>query len=1016
MTAGLGSSRRALRSEGGRVLSNVKRWWTRSALPARAWLVLFVLLASIGVPRPARAGDPYLRFRTIHTPHFRVHYHGGLERLARRAAQQAEAIHEALVPDLGWAPSEPTQLVLADDSDFANGYGSGVPYNAIRLHVSAPDDMSSLQDYDDWLANMITHEYTHILHIDNLSGIPALLNTLFGRVSVPNQSQPRWILEGFAVAMESAHSSSGRLRSTLFDMYLRADALEDNLAALDEISGPTRRWPGGELWYLYGAKFVEWITETYGPDTLARIASEYGSMPIPFAINRAVRRVTSRTYPELYAGFQSSIAERTREFVAGVRARGLREGRRLTFGQRISRAPRFVPAACRETASPQVSYYRDDSLGKPGLYRFLLGSHGVASPELIARSSGGAHSYTPECQIVFDSLAPSARYYQFLDLFRVPPRAHDMSRFDLRRERLTVGARAREPDVSPDGRQLTYVTNDAGTTTLKLAELTARGIERERVLVPSAEFEQAYTPRFSPDGRRIAYSAWTAGGFRDIRVVDVASGRFFELWHDRAIDQQPTWSRDGSTLYFVSDRTGAANVYAYELASGRLWQVTNVLTGAYMPEISDDGRTLLYVGYTSGGFDVFALELDPSKFLEPIPSVARAAHPIAHRARALDARGQRPFADQPYDPLPTLRPRAYRLEYGPGTFGDAITVKTRGSDVLDYHTILASVILEAREPDWRGSLDYTYDRLPFSLHLSAFHDAAPSYVYRFEEPRERHVDYSNGVTSGIGWSIPGEYDTQTLGFSFTTAGITRAEAVPKPREPYDPLPRTTSVGLYAGARLAYSYGNAEGSLHGVSAERGFNLFLALDVADPAFGSDWRLAAFTGALTTYFSMPWARHHVLALALSGGGSSGSYPRSYFHTGGFVDHNAFDVFRTGFRQSGFVLRGYEPGQFIGSEYTLLNVEYRFPLLYADRGLSTLPLFLQQVSGTLFADYGGAYEQVDPKDPLRVMHLGLGGELWLELVLGYRYSGSLRLGVARGTGEMAHGVQSYFVAAAAF
>src|SRR5450432_2645215 len=86
--------------------------------------------------------------------------------------------------------------------------------------------------------------------------------------------------------------------------------------------------------------------------------------------------------------------------------------------------------------------------------------------------------------------------------------------------------------------------------------------------------------------------------------------------HDRALDQQPTWSPDGKTLYFVSDRTGIANVYAYDLATHALVQVTNVLTGAYMPAISNDGRTLVYVGYRSGGFDLFELPLDPTRFLE----------------------------------------------------------------------------------------------------------------------------------------------------------------------------------------------------------------------------------------------------------------------------------------------------------------------------------------------------------------------------------------------------------------
>ncbi len=40
------------------------------------------------------------------------------------------------------------------------------------------------------------------------------------------------------MVMESEHTSGGRLRSSQFDMYLRADVLEDRLARLDQISNP----------------------------------------------------------------------------------------------------------------------------------------------------------------------------------------------------------------------------------------------------------------------------------------------------------------------------------------------------------------------------------------------------------------------------------------------------------------------------------------------------------------------------------------------------------------------------------------------------------------------------------------------------------------------------------------------------------------------------------------------------------------------------------------------------------
>ena len=247
--------------------------------------------------------------------------------------------------------------------------------------------------------------------------------------------------------------------------------------------------------------------------------------------------------------------------------------------------------------------------------------------------------------------------------------------------------------MSPDGRAVVYVTNHAGRRTLRIAELGAERRDRPRAApLPSAEYEQAYTPRFSPDGKRVDYSAWTRGGYRDIRVVDVASGRFIQLTHDRALDQQPAWARDGRTLYFASDRTGISNLYAYDFETATLHQVSNVVHGAYMPEPAPDGTTLFYVGYTHQGFDVFSLPVARARWLP-------------HRTRRR-ARQRRP-SPQHGDSRATLQyaahaaPVPYELTSPPsaGPFGgDLFQISTAGSDAVGLHAFGASVTIDTEEP------------------------------------------------------------------------------------------------------------------------------------------------------------------------------------------------------------------------------------------------------------------------------------------------------------------------------
>jgi len=981
--------------------------YRRNPVGALACAALILVCA-----KSAHAGDPYLRWYTVKSPHFRVHYHGGLEDIAQRTASSAEAVYARLVPQLGWAPKQVTEMVVTDDTDSANGSAAALPYNTVRLFATAPDDMSPLGDYDNWINELVTHEYTHILQIDNTSGLPALGNAILGKTFSPNQAQPRWILEGLAVVMESAHTSAGRLRSTQFDMYLRADVLEHQLARLDQISNPARRWPSGNLWYLYGAKFIGFIVDTYGPETYGAVAADYGASVIPWGINRAIRRVTGRTYEDLYAGWQAELERRYAAQASAVRARGLREGRQITHRGYNAAAPRFFPN-CDGHSGRKLAYGRDDGNTTAGIYSLSLDA---ANPddtaELIARGSTHGVSFDRDCSLYFDNVAPSNRFYGFSDLFRQPVHTRSPNGTERSRERLTVGERANTADVSPDGNSISYVTNRAGTSTLRIARLNADGkIEDERRLVPSAEFEQAYTPRFSPDGRSLAYSAWTRGGYRDIRIVDVASGSFYELMHDRALDQQPVWSPDGKTLYFVSDRTGIANVYAYDFATHAFAQVTNVLTGAYMPAISNDGKTLVYVGYRAQGFDLFELPLDRTRYLP-------ALDPPDDRAPAVEPSLSHAWPVEAYDPLPTLRPHAWTAAYGPGTFGNTLTVSTSGADAVGLHAFnLGIAIPTTQGGELQISADYAYNRLPFAFRASLFHAAAPRNDYRYGDQRPLTTERLTGASTGISWFAPGEFDGQSVALSYTIADFSRDLPVGTRADPYSLVTVDPQRGYIGVLRLGYGYSNTQATAYAISAEKGLSLGLSLDEAASVLGSESTLTAFGGLLTAYQLLPWGQHHVLALGLSGGTSLGSYAkRGLYSTGGFVDQSLYDEYNSVIRQSAFVLRGYLPAQFIGTAYNLLNVEYRFPLLYADRGLSTLPLFLRTLSGVLFFDYGGAYNDIDRQHPFRVFHPSVGGELWVDAVTGYFLQSNLRLGLARGLDASAQGFQSYAVIVSGF
>jgi Omp85 superfamily domain/WD40-like Beta Propeller Repeat len=977
--------------------------------------VCALLLGVLHITAASAAGLPSLEWHSIKTKHFRITYNSGEEPVAVHIADLCEDIFARLEPAIGWPPSELTEIIITDETDTANGSASVLPYNAITLYVTAPDDFSPLGDVDDWYLELVTHEFTHILHIDHTRGLPEIANRIVGKQFAPNQVAPRWLLEGLAVYEESSKTSGGRLRSSMWNMWMRADVLENNIAPLDVMSNSDsiRRWPQGNLKYLYGSYFMGWIAETYGEQAIRAFIDDYGWQVIPFAINRSLRRATGRTFEDLYPAWMDTLKREFNAQAVAIRGRGLREGVRLTHTGQEPEHPRWIPAGTWPGTEGDVIYFVDDGHTRAGLHRLplvrdakgnVIGSR-EDERELLVRTSGTATpGFAPDGTLVFNSTEETQNLFFFNDLFALPPGMKSTSGLDDRRVRLTDGFRALDPDVSPDGRHVVFTTNHRGTQYLQIADFHGSFIDNVHALVKSGEFEQAYTPRFSPDGSQVAYSIWKKGGYRDIRLVDVASGSYVDITHDRAIDGDPSFSKDGRWLLFHSDRTGVSNIYAYELATGVLKQVTNVINGAFQPQLSPDGATLLYEGYTHAGWDVYAMRFDPALFLDALPyeddRPAPPPDPVHHN-----------WEIKPYNPLHTFFPRAFSASLAPGNFGELATISASGGDIAGFHSYSITYNDELSQPDFQGSISYSYNRLPVNLSIAAYRAIAPSGGLVVGTYNPTTIVEQIGVATGVSYSLPRAFDSQNFSLSYNYTQIGANLTVPQSAiDPYA-NPSYPGRGFLGSASFGYSYSNAESYLYSVGPERGFSVSTNLTVADPWLGGQFSGYQASFQFATYFLMPWAQHHTIALHASGGVTGGSYPGlGDFYVGGYQDLPIINTIEHSVVQSSVLLRGYAPVTLVGSNFALFNSEYRFPIIELEHGISTLPVFLTRVSGSTFFDYGSAFNNVNP-----VFKAGTGAELWFDVTLSYVIALTFRLGFEHGLSSegIDHG---YFIAVAAF
>jgi hypothetical protein len=481
-----------------------------------------------------------------------------------------------------------------------------------------------------------------------------------------------------------------------------------------------------------------------------------------------------------------------------------------------------------------------------------------------------------------------------------------------------------------------------------------------------------------------------------LRIVDVATGHMTQPWKDRAIDQQPVFSPDGRFIYFSSDRSGISNIYAYELGNFKLWQVTNVRVGAFMPEPSSDGKDLHYVGYGSRGYDLYTLAIDEHTFLEAPPA------PAARDDRViLDDRGN--FPVKRYSALPTLRPRALYVNYASEASGGRLTLSVSGSDVAGLHSISTTAVLE---PEGRGPdlyFGYGYGRLPADFYLTAYRITDPNNSYAYGTYAAGIDEIRTGASTGIDIPFPREFDAQSVAVGYAAEKVDAVFPTGLAADPYATVPSMPRRGTSSSLRLSYGYSNVESTTYAVGRERGFSLRLTLEEAHRGLGSELEGTNVAGRIAGYLPLPWARHHVLALAGTAAASTGEAYGGY-SLGGYQNADLFGSLVSGVSQSRVSLRGYPSGRFRGRRLLVGNAEYRFPIAIFDRGISTLPLFLRDMGGAFGMDVGSAFDSFDPHAFDKTIHYGFAGELWFDIVLAYRLSTRLVLGYAAGSGEGAY------------
>ncbi|MEA2416968.1 MAG: hypothetical protein QOI58_3625, partial [Thermoanaerobaculia bacterium] len=269
------------------------------------------------------AQAPHEDWRTIATPHFRVHYPRQYEAWATRAAARLESVRAAVVAEVGFAPEAVTDVLIENPSADANGIT--IPLldtPRIVLYAEPPEPETQIGEYSSWIDLLTVHETAHLVHLLRPSRNPfdrALAHLL--PLNPITLHAPRWVLEGYATLIEGRITGSGRPSGAMRAAVLRTWAMNGQLPTYTQLNSD-RRFLGMSMAYLAGSAFLEWLVEKNGADSLRNLWARMTARQRR-SFDSAFAGVFGETPQRLYGQF---TAELSANAMTVARAGGWKDG------------------------------------------------------------------------------------------------------------------------------------------------------------------------------------------------------------------------------------------------------------------------------------------------------------------------------------------------------------------------------------------------------------------------------------------------------------------------------------------------------------------------------------------------------------------------------------------------------------------------------------------------------------------------------------------------------------------
>ena len=885
------------------------------------------------------AADPSLSWKTHESEDFLIHYPEKLSHFVSKVDLLSAKSHEDLSPYFNWQPKSKTHVVLLDEVDQANGFATPIPNNNMTLYMQPPTQ-GELLVYDDWLAMLIHHEYTHVLHIDKVLDIPSFLRRIFGRFILlfPNALHPNWFQEGLATYMETDEKRhTGRGQSDVFQLMMRQEVLH-GIKPLSRINTVNAHdWPFNSA-YLYGVYFFRFIEDVYGEEAIKKLVNNYSNNLLPYRVDSNPKLVTGKTLTDLWPEFSNYLQGYFDPQIKRIKAQDQNPYKILTKD--------YLAIGLLAKGVDSSTWYSAIDFSKAAnLYRLSKGE----SELVVELNSLATVDVSSSGQVLVSQLEYCDQYSQYYDLYLL---------VDSRLERITKCGRYRMAKWNNKG-QVVALKYDGGIAQLDV--LSERG-EKLSTLWQGTEGEilSAFdvsetgsivaTIKFGNDPWNLFFwqgTAWTA------------------LTNDTATQTNPFYS--GDEVIFTQNQIGQSEAYRLDLKTNVTSRITHTLSGIkqFLPS---DQSTASAIRYASTGYQIVDMEQGSYPNLYSRPLLKQPSLEVPELELNLD---------EPYKAYKSLMP-SYWL---PVLVNDGnlqeVGFFTSGNDALGLHSYIGQLTYEKHHKRGLGNLTYIYNsRWLLGLQRTLAGTSSNDSVSELETQ----------LFAGFIYPV---LQVQNSFYPYLAYVNNHSKFISEEfhiSDDFDSKDNWLAMGLiYDGLRTSLNAGDAsDGWQASFSSENA-------EVVDNTYAKGQVLSLD---VRHYHSFNWG--HTLAQRLFVGSGMDTQSTTDFQLGGSRS-DAYIGPGIQLKQRKYALRGYDDdlNELNGENSFIYNLEYRLPFSWFDHNLMAPPVGFSGWSLRAFIDNGTAW---DNDESMGDIYSSVGVEVILDNTLFYNLNIRLRLGVAKG------------------